>query len=346
MSSDNRKEVIGGKPGTTNEHDNCQNDIWTRLNIEKGDNMYSKKRSFLWITIVTLAGIFFTGQAWAQCTDPGPTDADLDGIPDASDNCVYVANATQDDTDLDGAGDACDICPDDDADLCDSGVIVSSGCDTYIGLHPVTLDAPLCGGQPCTIQYKFCANGTATKTWDPDPTTSPPDLATETGTWGYVGTDLVIHVETSGAFGTVTDEKHGIAITYMDGGVRKLDWYGTIQLNASTMQPGNGSVLLPGMTYVGVDATDVVVAGGSIIDLHNDTQRVVELADAGGGNANWTQTTTISQSCSGSFCSTIPTPTSPVITTGSIPNDPGILKNILDTYYFLILDDTLAMSKQ
>jgi hypothetical protein len=271
---------------------------------------------------------------------------------------VYVANTDQADGDSDGAGDACDICPGDGDDLCDAGVVVSSGCDTYKGPHPVTVDALACceggptpecadgvtGTIPCYIEYEFCADGTVTKTWDPDPTQVLVGHGSETGTWGYVGTDLVIDVSTGGAFATETNEKHGIAITYMDGGVRKLDWLGTIQLDASTMQPGDGSVLIPGMTYVGVDATDVLVGGGSILDLDNDQQRIVALTDAGGGLLNWQQTTTITETCTGSFCP--PPPTSPVITTGQIDNDPSILKNIQDLYYFLVLDDTLAMEKQ
>src|SRR5690242_7858768 len=35
-------------------------------------------------------------------------DTDADGIPDASDNCVFVANASQADLDGDHIGDACD----------------------------------------------------------------------------------------------------------------------------------------------------------------------------------------------------------------------------------------------
>lgn len=42
------------------------------------------------------------------------SESDDDGIPDCADNCVTVANATQDDFDGDGTGDACDSDDDDD----------------------------------------------------------------------------------------------------------------------------------------------------------------------------------------------------------------------------------------
>ncbi|MFN7020825.1 MAG: immunoglobulin domain-containing protein [Phycisphaerales bacterium] len=43
------------------------------------------------------------------CQDPN-ADTDADGVPDARDNCPYVANANQRDTDNDGIGDVCDAC--------------------------------------------------------------------------------------------------------------------------------------------------------------------------------------------------------------------------------------------
>lgn len=45
----------------------------------------------------------------------GNTDVDADGIVNASDNCIDIANPSQIDTDNDGAGDACDENDDDDS---------------------------------------------------------------------------------------------------------------------------------------------------------------------------------------------------------------------------------------
>lgn len=46
-----------------------------------------------------------------EVAPPVPADNDLDGVPDASDNCPFVANADQADGDADGVGDLCDNCP-------------------------------------------------------------------------------------------------------------------------------------------------------------------------------------------------------------------------------------------
>ncbi len=46
------------------------------------------------------------------------SDLDLDGVPDATDNCLVVPNADQTDTDGDGIGNACDLTP---ADATDNG---------------------------------------------------------------------------------------------------------------------------------------------------------------------------------------------------------------------------------
>ena len=53
--------------------------------------------------------------AWAQ--SPGGPDTDLDGIPDAADNCVLVPNEDQHDDDQDLYGDVCDPDLDNDGDV-------------------------------------------------------------------------------------------------------------------------------------------------------------------------------------------------------------------------------------
>ena len=44
-------------------------------------------------------------------TGPTPLDADGDGVPDATDNCVNDSNPDQGDADGDDHGDVCDACP-------------------------------------------------------------------------------------------------------------------------------------------------------------------------------------------------------------------------------------------
>ncbi len=50
-------------------------------------------------------GVYYDNIVFAN---PMPVDADLDGIPDATDNCTLVANPTQCDSDGDGFGNRCD----------------------------------------------------------------------------------------------------------------------------------------------------------------------------------------------------------------------------------------------
>ena len=69
-------------------------------------------------------------------------DYDQDGVCDAQDNCIYVANPDQKDTDSDGIGDACDNCPttynpkqensdlDNFGDACDNCRLVSNNAQT------------------------------------------------------------------------------------------------------------------------------------------------------------------------------------------------------------------------
>ena len=54
------------------------------------------KRSAAVLAVLVLAGAATAGQ-------------DGDGVPDAQDNCLAVANADQTDSDSDGYGDACEL---------------------------------------------------------------------------------------------------------------------------------------------------------------------------------------------------------------------------------------------
>lgn len=81
-----------------------------------------RPRVALPLSLVVLSGCFEIDPSYGETTttadaesststglDPDADD-DLDGIPNASDNCPTMANADQADADADTVGDACDVC--------------------------------------------------------------------------------------------------------------------------------------------------------------------------------------------------------------------------------------------
>ncbi len=70
-----------------------------------------------YLVLDALDGTSYTLSAVITPTGNGPTDTDGDGVDDATDNCVDVANADQTNTDGDAQGDACDADDDNDGVL-------------------------------------------------------------------------------------------------------------------------------------------------------------------------------------------------------------------------------------
>jgi hypothetical protein len=280
--------------------------------------MSNKKTSFLWIAILALACMFFAGQAWAQCS--GPVDSDGDGVEDALDNCKNVPNADQADADDDGIGDVCDECPDDPTNTCNiepptlitAGVLAPTGCQTYIGAHPTTLDANYCCSTgatapscdvgltpdiPCVIEFEFCDDGTASKAWSPDPVTGTPGHTISTsGTWSLSGDELTIVTSAPAMGGMIvmaTTEVYPQAFTYAGGA--KLD------LNSAA---GGSETNVMGSYHR--DANSEIVMSGAFAATMNADMNT----DLTVGDGVWNDLLQVNMTCSGSpvICGTIVSP--------------------------------------
>jgi hypothetical protein len=88
-------------------------------------------------------------------TSTTPTDSDLDGVPDSTDNCPNDSNANQADADGDGVGDACETPSGDAADAVEGETFTPANAS-----HTVVNDAMYSGGKALKIAEN---TGTSTK---------------------------------------------------------------------------------------------------------------------------------------------------------------------------------------
>lgn len=68
-------------------------------------------RALALLTLLAGCNLVFDIEETESREEEAPSDGDGDGEPDATDNCIEVANTNQRDIDDDGLGDACDNCP-------------------------------------------------------------------------------------------------------------------------------------------------------------------------------------------------------------------------------------------
>lgn len=272
----------------------------------------------------------------AEDGDDDIIDSDNDGVEDLSDNCPLNENSDQQDSDDDSLGDACDLCPYDATNQCmDSPVSefaeklsIISGCETYVGDHPV---AP---GQGFVQTYQFCADGTVTKMWNPDPVenpTMPGDIVCE-GTWSYDGNQLTIETKSTIMFmDLITVEKYGVAFTYQDG--EKLDFY-SVKQDA----PGDGSSIVG--SYSSSANTTVTLGTWMDSDTAAATSTVITRS---GDQAVWLTTKTVETVCEGGLCPADEA-IAPIETSGNIAM-PGTLFELDGTFFFQEAE-TLVLERQ
>ncbi len=116
-----------------------------------------------WSEGIPNVGTFNCGlqPARVYCIEQGTLlDTDLDGVPDATDNCDDVENPNQENDDSDEFGDACDNCPnvgnDDQAD--DDGDSYGDACDVETGANEeivVPNPGPVPPGAPLQVEATF-----------------------------------------------------------------------------------------------------------------------------------------------------------------------------------------------
>jgi formylglycine-generating enzyme required for sulfatase activity len=135
-----------------------------------------------------------------------------------------------------------------------AGRLAVTGCQTYIGAHPMYPDelfccsapsagsAPVCAPGdtpdiPCVVEYKFCEDGRAEKAYSPDPKTGYPGQTVSTsGSWTVdPDTGELSIVTTASAMGgamvMVTAETYPAAFTYDNGAKLDLNSAAAVSVN-------------------------------------------------------------------------------------------------------------------
>jgi len=206
---------------------------------------------------------------------------------------------------------------------------VDSGCETYIGAHPLMPDHPT-----EVLEYVFCADGTAEKRWNPVPGAPMPGPWDGSGTWSCNANELTIMTTVDSPGGATTGvDTYGVAFTYNDGGTQKLDLYSVAQT-----APGDGSTIIG--SYASEGGTTVDLPG--IVDMDGVFTKEIKVTD--GNPASWAQTETQVITCAGLGCFGIPTGTNVIETSGTI-SMPGSLYELGSTYV-LQVDDALVLERQ
>jgi len=251
---------------------------------------------------------------------------------DAILDCVAGVEPCDDPLDCDEDNDQCDDGP---ALLPAELLSVDSGCDTYIGAHPVAPGAMLCGAggdELCVLEYDFCANGDSEKRWNPSPGEAIPGDTVGTGTWSYDGNELTIDT-TATILGSPSNtvETYDIAFTYDDGA--RLDLHSAAQIT-----PGDGSTVVGDYER---HASTVATTGGAFaatIESTADTTMTVT-------DGAWEATLVEDNECTGSLfvCGMVP-PGGTTESSGTVIM-PGSLYELGSTY-ILQVDDALVLEKQ
>jgi formylglycine-generating enzyme required for sulfatase activity len=220
--------------------------------------MFTRKTRYVWIGILALSGMFLLGQqSWLPTEDPCVT------APPGCVNGTCVTGVGTCDCDFGYEGEICDALIE--IEPCEppscepynpipAGQFAPTGCETYIGAHPVYPGELLCCSAPtapavaptcltgvdtpdipCVVEIEFCDDGSARKAFSPDPLSGYPGHTISTsGSWTlhpHTGELEIITTSSAmdGGMIMVTTETYPSAFTYDNG--TKLDLYSPAAVN-------------------------------------------------------------------------------------------------------------------